>query len=334
MQLGVEMKRSARERPEAEPPLVHLPVQAEEVVQYLGGDDPAGLEGWIVDLTAGAGGHSLRLLDALPRIRLLALDQDPFVLVHARRTLEAHGDRARVRRARMSAVGEVLHAEGIGRVVGFLMDLGASSLQLDSTERGFSFQHDARLDMRMDPDRRRTAADIVNGWDEGDLADLFYYEGGETRARRIARAIVAARRNAPFLRTMALADLVERTVGRRGRIHPATRVFQSLRRATNEEADELDAALEAADRWLVDGGRLAALAFHSGEGGALKRFFANGVDQGRWRMVTRKPLKPRREEVLANPRARSASLRVAERVRMGARPAGPMEPPEHRRRSR
>jgi 16S rRNA (cytosine1402-N4)-methyltransferase len=317
MLLGVEMERSAREDPNAERSSVHLPVLADEVVRTLGGEHPESLDGWIVDLTLGAGGHSSRLLAELPNIRLLGLDQDPDIIVHARRALDAHGDRARVRRARMSQVSDVLHEEGIGRVVGFLMDLGCSSLQIDSKERGFSFQEDGPLDMRMDPDRRRTAADIVNYWDEGDLADLFYYEGGESKARRIAHAIVAARRNTPFLRTLGLAELIERTVQRRGRIHAATRVFQALRRATNQEGEELEAALAAADRWLVDGGRLAAIAFHSGESGTVKRFLTSGVEQDRWRLVSRKPLKPARKEVLENPRARSASLRVAERVRLG-----------------
>jgi 16S rRNA (cytosine1402-N4)-methyltransferase len=317
MLLGVEMERSARKGPNADRPSVHLPVLADEVVQTLGGEDPEALQGWIVDLTLGAGGHSNRLLEALPNVRLLGLDQDPDILVHARRALEAHGDRARVRRARMSQLEGVLHAEGIGRVVGILMDLGASSLQLDAKERGFSFQVDGPLDMRMDPDRRRPASDIVNTWDEGDLADLFYYEGGEPKARRIARAIVEARRNAPFLRTLGLAELIERTAPSRGRIHAATRVFQALRRATNQEGEELEGALVAADRWLVDGGRLAALCFHSGESGAVKRFFARGVEEGRWKLTTRRPIKPSRAEVQRNPRARSASLRAAERVRLG-----------------
>ncbi len=306
---GVEMERSARARP-------HIPVLVNEVVRLLGGESSEALDGWIVDLTLGAGGHASRLLSELPSIRLLGLDQDPDILVHARRALAAHGDRARVRRARMSQVSEVLEAEGIGRVVGFLLDLGVSSLQLDSRERGFSFQEDGPLDMRMDPDRQRTAADIINRWDESDLADLFYYEGGEPKSRRIARAIGEARRNAPFLRTLALAELIERTVPRRGRVHPATRVYLALRRATNQESEELEAALQAAERWLVDGGRLAAIAFHSVESGAVKRFLARGVEQGCWSPLTRKPLKPSRGEVLENPRARSASLRVAERVRL------------------
>lgn len=317
MLAGVEMARSTRKDHDAEGTSVHLPVLCPDVVRLLGGEHPEELDGWIVDLTLGAAGHSSRLLAELPKIRILGIDQDPEILVHARRTLDAHGDRARVRRARMSEVGDVLHREGIDRLVGVLVDLGVSSLQLDRPDRGFSFQADGPLDMRMDPDRSRTAADIVNRWDEGDLADLFYYEGGETRARRIAHAIVESRRRAPFLRTLALADLIERTVGRRGRIHPATRVFQSLRRAVNEEGEELRCALEEADRWLVDGGRLVVISFHSGEDSDVKRFLQQGATEERWRVLTRKPIKAARAEVLANARARSAALRCGERVRLG-----------------
>jgi 16S rRNA (cytosine1402-N4)-methyltransferase len=292
---------------------VHTPVLADEVLQGLAGGGEAG---WILDLTVGAGGHAAHLLEALPGARLLGTDQDPQVLAHARRRLGRFGDRVRVRRARMSTLEDVLHAEGIGRVVAILIDLGVSSLQLDSAARGFSFQEDGPLDLRMDPDRERTAADVVNRWDEGDLADLLYYEGGETRARKIARAIVESRRRAPFQRTLPLADLIENTVGRRGRTHPATRTFQALRRAVNQEGEELAQALELADRWLVDGGRLGVISFHSGEDGTVKRFLARGAEEGRWRLLTKRPLRAGRPEVLANPRSRSASLRLAERVRL------------------
>ena len=193
----------------------------------------------------------------------------------------------------------------MGRVSGMLLDLGASSLQLDTPERGFSFSADAPLDMRMDPDRPRTAADIVNRWDEDDLADLFFHEGGETRSRRVAAAIVEARRRAPLLRTLALADLIERTLGR-AKLHPATRVFQALRRAVNEEGEELGAGLAVARDWLVDGGRLAVISFHSGEDAVVKRFLSEGAAEGEWRLAGRKPLRPGQAEV-----ARCAHLRDA-----------------------
>ncbi len=323
------MARLRRAREGGEPP--HIPVLAREVEQVFCGprpDEPlpgSALEGWIVDGTLGAGGHAARLLSACPRLRLIGIDQDPEALEHARGQLAPFGSRARIRRARLSALDAVLHEEGIARVCGMLLDLGASSLQLDSPERGFSFSIDAPLDMRMDPDRARTAADIVNRWDEADLADLFYYEGGEPRARQVARAIASARRGAPFLRTGALADLIERTLrapagpgGARSHLHPATRAFQALRRAVNEEGDELRAALSCAEAWMGDGGRLAVISFHSGEDGAVKRFLQEGEREGRWKVLTRKPLRASSQEVQENRRARSASLRVARRARAPA----------------
>ena len=294
---------------------VHQPVLPAQVLQYLGGDAPAALEGWIVDATVGAGGHAARLLAALPNVRLIGLDQDPAILPLAQRALAPFERRVRLRRGRFSQLPRILDEEGATKVVGVLMDVGASSLQLDSATRGFSFQHDGPLDMRMDPDRARTAADIVNQWDESDLADLFFYEGGETRSRKIAHAIVASRRRAPFQRTLALADLIERTLGGGGKIHPATRVFQALRRAVNEEGEELLAGLAAAEQWLVDGGRLVVISFHSGEDGEVKRFFAQGAQEGRWRVLTKKPVTAERAEQLANRRSRSALLRAGERVR-------------------
>jgi 16S rRNA (cytosine1402-N4)-methyltransferase len=319
------MASTQRKGASGEEPPVHVPVLRSEVVELLAGPGAATLEGWIVDGTLGAGGHAAALLEACPRARLIGIDQDPEVLAHARRRLARFGSRARLRHARVSTLDRVLHEEGATRVVALLLDLGASSLQLDHDARGFSFAVDAPLDMRMDPDRARTAADIVNRWDEADLADLFLYEGGEPRARKVARALVEARRRAPFLRTLALADLIERTLGRggaRAHLHPATRVFQALRRAVNEEGDELRAGLALAEAWLVDGGRLAVISFHSGEDGTVKRFLAEGARSGRWRLVTRKPVRAPREEVLRNRRARSAVLRCAERTRRGGPAAG------------
>jgi 16S rRNA (cytosine1402-N4)-methyltransferase len=312
---GVEMERRNESGAGGASRSVHEPVLAAEVVRFLGADSPNELEGWIVDGTLGAGGHSRALLAALPRVQLLGLDQDPEILAHARENLAPFGRRVQVRRARFSQLGAALDAVGARRVVGILLDIGASSLQLDSAGRGFSFHADGPLDMRMDPERERTAADIVNGWDESDLADLFFYEGGETRSRKIARAIVESRRRAPFQRTLALADVIERAVGGGGKTHPATRVFQALRRAVNEEGDELLAGLAAAEEWLVDGGRLAVISFHSGEDAEVKRFFAQGASEGRWDVLTRKPVTAGREELLRNRRSRSALLRVGARIR-------------------
>ena len=309
---------------------VHVPVLAQEVERLLGGrraqDDLCGL---LVDATLGAGGHSALLLERFPRLRLLGVDQDPEILSIARGRLEPFQSRVRTEHARMSELDGLL--ESLEEpVVGVLMDLGASSLQLDRPERGFSFSWDGPLDMRMDPRRERDAADIVNQWDEGDLADLFFHEGGERGARKVARAIVDARRRAPFRRTRALSELVALSLGRpirshggagsrphgagKASIHPATRVFQALRRAVNEEGEELEAGLEAARRHLSPGGRLLAISFHSGEDAVVKRYLAGGARAGEWDLVTRRPVEASPDEVRSNPRSRSAKLRVAERL--------------------
>ena len=293
---------------------VHVPVLAEAVAGAF--ETVAGGGGWVVDATLGAGGHSQLLLERYPELRLLGTDQDPEILALAQQRLAPFGERVQLECCRISDLARVIRKLRIGRPVGILMDVGVSSLQLDRAERGFSFLNDGPLDMRMDPERERTAADIVNNWDESDLADLFFHEGDEHRSRPIARAIVESRRRAPFQRTGALADLIARTLGGGGgRIHPATRVFQALRRAVNEEGEELRAGLETAEHWLDDGGVLAVISFHSGEDGEVKRFLADGGRAGRWEVVTRKPVRPDHNEVRTNSRARSSRLRIARRLR-------------------
>ena len=314
---------------------VHIPVLSEEVAHLLGGRcQPDSVEGLVVDATLGAGGHSALLLERFPRLRLLGTDQDPEILSVARERLELFSSRVRIEHARMSELTGLLR-DLDEAPIGLLMDLGASSLQLDRPERGFSFAWDGPLDMRMDPRRERTAADIVNSWDEGDLADLFFHEGGERGARRVAKAIVDARRRTPFRRTRGLSEIVALSLGRPVRagtprgaqkggktaIHPATRVFQALRRAVNEEAEELEAGLQAASDHLAEGGRLLAISFHSGEDGVVKRFLAGGSQAGAWELESRRPIESTRDEVRRNPRSRSAKLRVAIRRRSDGRDA-------------
>ncbi len=300
---------------------VHVAVLAAIVIDVFGGEEPDALAGWVVDGTLGAGEHAAQILATFRGVRLLGIDQDPAILAHAHARLAPFGDRARIRRARISELGRVLDEEGIARPVGMLFDVGVSSLQLDTAERGFSFQADGPLDMRMDPSRDRTAADIVNRWDEGDLADLFFHEGGETRSRKLAAAIVEARRRVPFRRTLALAELCERVLGRGGaggrtpKQHPATRCFQALRRAVNEEGEELYRALELAEDRLADGGRLVVISFHSGEDRQVKHFLAEGMRAGRWDVVTKKPRRADPNELATNRRSRSAVLRAAVRTR-------------------
>ncbi len=319
-----EMEQRTRSENDGGRP-VHVPVLPEEILRFLGGDEPSRTEGWIVDGTLGLGGHAALLLERLAGVRVLGIDQDPDARRLARGHLERFGERVRVRAARMSELSRVIRKERIGRPIGMLFDLGVSSMQLDRPERGFSLAADGPLDMRMDPTRERTAADIVNTWDESDLADLFYYEGDEPGARVVAREICRARRRAPFHRTAALADTIAAALGRPaggGRIHPATRCFQALRRAVNEEGEELLAGLQAAECWLADGGRLAVVSFHSGEDRVVKRFLAAGAREGRWEILTKKPVRPSPEEERRNRRSRSARLRVARRVR-GAGDEGP-----------
>jgi len=300
----------------------HVPVLLSETIDALRGDrSPEELEGWILDGTLGAGGHTRAILETFPNVRVFGTDQDPAMLAIASEELSSFGDRVQLARGRISHLCALCTERKIDRAIGVLFDLGASSVHFDDATRGFSFQQDGPLDMRMDPTRRRTAADIVNTWDESDLADLFYYEGGERRSRRIAHAIVESRRRAPFQRTLALADVISRAVGGRqgvgGKIDPATRVFQSLRRAVNEEGHELRRGLRIAEHVLVEDGRLVVLTFHSGEDGVVKRYLSERARDGRWQLVTKKPLGPGATERRSNPRARSARLRLAIRGRAG-----------------
>ncbi len=300
----------------SEPERVHTPVLVREVCSHFTDEAPESIAGWVIDGTLGAGGHSRALLEAYPNIKVFGLDQDPEVLSIAKRDLAAFEDRVVFARGRFSRLFALLSEAGIESAIGVLFDLGANSLHFDRPERGFSFAADGPLDMRMDPERRRTAADIVNSWDEEDLADLFYHEGGEKNSRRIAHAIVQARRRVPFLRTSALAETISGASGRKGgRIHPATRSFQALRRAVNEEADELMHGLKVAERVLEDHGRLLVITFHSGEDGVVKRYLQERARGGFWQLVNKKPLGPGAAERRTNPRARSARLRCAMRKR-------------------
>jgi len=268
-----------------------------------------------VDGTLGAGGHSALLLKAMPGIHVFGVDQDPEILDLARQNLQPFGDRVRISRSRLSNLARLARKLRCDRPVGWLMDVGASSLQLDRPSRGFSFQKDGPLDMRMDPRRKVTAADIINDWGEEALADLFFREGDEHRSRHIASAIVRARTRVPFKRTGALAELVAETLGGGARIHPATKVFQALRREVNQEGAELLAGLQTAEDLLEEGGVLAVIAFHSGEDQVVKRFLAEGAQAGRWELCSKKPIAPTHHEVRRNARARSARLRGAIRLR-------------------
>jgi 16S rRNA (cytosine1402-N4)-methyltransferase len=290
----------------------HVPVMPNEVVALL----QPGRGGLYVDCTAGAGGHSRLLLDA-GATRLLGLDRDPDALAIARASLAEWGERVELVHADYRDLPAVLDDRGIAGMDGALADLGVSSMQLDSADRGFTFRRDEPLDMRMDRTQGPTAADLLRDADERVLADTIFQYGEERFSRRIARAIVAARAEAPLETTGQLARVVRGAVPRRGhqRIDPATRTFQALRIWVNRELDGLDAFLTAAARRLLAGARLAVISFHSLEDRIVKHVFrALERAEAALRIVTKRPLVPGGAEVDANPRARSAKLRAIERV--------------------
>jgi 16S rRNA (cytosine1402-N4)-methyltransferase len=285
----------------------HVSVLLDETLELLA-VRPGGL--W-VDGTVGLGGHAAALLRAsAPDGRLLGLDRDTETLERARRALEIFGARVRLEAGDYRQIPERLGDE---RAQGVLLDLGVSSAQLDDAERGFSFQADGPLDMRMDRRQGETAAEVVNHLPEEELADLIYAYGEERRSRRIARAIVRARERAPLRTTAELAEVVRRASpvrrGSRRGLHPATRTFQALRIHVNRELEGLGEALERIAGCLAPEGRLAVIAFHSLEDRAVKTTFRELSRRGH-RLVTKKPVRPSETETRENPRARSARLRV------------------------
>ncbi|WP_419192258.1 16S rRNA (cytosine(1402)-N(4))-methyltransferase RsmH [Engelhardtia mirabilis] len=293
---------------------VHSPVLVAPILaacERVLGTDP---RGWFADATVGAGGHLTAALERFEGLCGVGFDWDPDSLAEARANLEPFGDRVRLARSAFAELESGLAATEVERPLAVLADLGVCSLHFDRPERGFSALKDGPLDMRMSPDVELTAAEIVNSWSEERLADLFFIEGGERRSRRAAAAVVEARRRVPFQRTMALAETVERALGPGGKVHAATRVFQALRRAVNDEGGQLEHGLAAAERALAPGGLLAIISFHSGEDGVVKRFLAAAAKAGRFESDGNKPVGPERSEALANPRSRSARLRTARRT--------------------
>ena len=312
----------------------HVPVLPEETLRYLAPERG----GLYVDCTVGLGGHAAALLDRAPRARLVGIDRDPEALAVAGRRLARFGDRALLVAANFHRLGAALAAAGIAgeRPAGVLADLGVSSLQLERAARGFSFRLEGPLDMRMGPGGR-TAADVVNRSPEGEMERIFRDYGEERQARRIARAIVSARERAPIETTTELAELVRRAKGtaagrregpgREGKIDPATRVFQALRIAVNEELEGLRGFVEEAARLLELEGRLVIISYHSGEDRIVKNALRD-LDRGEIdpitgrplaetrliEVLTKKPVRPSAAEVAFNPRSRSARLRAARRI--------------------
>ncbi len=303
----------------------HRPVLLSEVIDALQPRDGA----IYVDGTFGGGGYSRALLDAA-RCAVWGIDRDPDAIASGRALAAQYDGRLALIEGCYGDMDNLLAERGVDAVDGIALDLGVSSMQLDQAERGFSFRGDGPLDMRMSRSGP-SAADLVNHADERELADIIFKYGEERHARRIARAIVAARAQTPIERTAQLAEIVARVVGRGdGRIHPATRTFQALRIAVNDELGELERGLRAGEKLLRRGGRLAVVSFHSLEDRLVKDFMRQragamprpsrhmpalqAVSQATLKLVGRKPIVPGEAEAASNPRARSARLRVAEAI--------------------
>jgi 16S rRNA (cytosine1402-N4)-methyltransferase len=301
----------------------HRPVLVTEVVELLAPRAGA----LVVDATCGGGGHAEEILRTGADV--LAFDQDPDAIEYARERLIPYGGRVTLRQINFRNAGGTLDQLGIVGIGGALLDLGVSSRQLENAERGFSVMRNGPLDMRMDPRRELTAAIVVNSYTEEKLTRLFREFGEEPAARRIASQLVKLRKINPFQDTMQLAKAVEKVVGRHGRRHPATQVFQALRMEVNDELGALEEGLRVLTARLESGARIAVITFHSLEDRIVKNFFRDRsrefLDRPEWpgprpnpdfalRLVTSKPVEPGEDEQRVNPRSRSAKLRVAERI--------------------
>ncbi len=303
----------------------HQPVLYHEIILALQPISP----GHYIDATVGAGGHAWGILKACePEGMLLGLDLDPQALELAHQRLDAFGERAVLMQASYTTLQDQLRRLGWESVQGILIDLGVSSMQLDTPARGFSFQSEGPLDMRFNPNQPISASELVNRLSEAELAELIWRLGEESQSRRIARAICQAR---PLQTTSQLSEVIIRAVGRQGRLHPATRTFQALRMAVNQELQAIEAFMPQAIHALSPGGRLAMITFHSLEDRLVKQFLRresrNCICPPRQpvctchhtpslREVNRHPITPGETETQANPRARSAKLRVAEKLQL------------------
>jgi 16S rRNA (cytosine1402-N4)-methyltransferase len=304
--------------------IYHRPVLAQEVIELLA-PRPGSL---VLDATCGGGGHTEAILKTGADV--LALDQDPDAIGFAREQLAHVGSRVTLRQANFRHADKVLDELGIAKIGGAVVDLGVSSRQLENAERGFSIMRNGPLDMRMDPwHQTTTAADIVNSYTDEQLTQLFRDLGEEPAARRIANLIVKTRKESPFRETLTLARAIEKVVGRHGRRHPATQVFQALRMEVNDELGALQEGLRVLTSRLEPGARIAVISFHSLEDRIVKNFFRDRsrewIDKPEWpepkrnpdydlNLITSKPVEPGEDELRGNPRSRSAKLRVAEKL--------------------
>ena len=306
----------------------HIPVLLNEVLEALRCERP----GLYIDCTVGAGGHAKGILTSSPESRLIGMDWDNEAIETASENLKDFGARVTLIREDFSSLKTTLEERNIPEADGFLFDLGLSSMQLGSRERGFSFQEDAPLDMRMDKRKQTTAYDLVNKLPARELVDILRLYGEERWARKIVSALMRERENGPITGTRQLAEMIGSAVPpfyRRGPIHPATKTFQALRIAVNMELEHLETAIKDAVGHLKHGGRICVISFHSLEDRIVKGAFRDmergclcppripycicGLKQSLM-ILTRKPVRPSSSEIISNPRARSAKLRVAEKV--------------------
>ena len=288
---------------------MHTPVLAVEAIEWL----RIRPEGTYFDATLGTGGHAVEIAKRLTTGRLVGIDRDPQAIEIARERLNQYERQVTLMHAEFSKIGEVAKELALPPLDGVIADLGVSSLELDSRERGFSFRWGGPLDMRMNPGSPLTAEEIVNHWPEKELADVLYRKAEETNSRRIARAIVRAR---PIRDTEHLATVVAGGRKARGRqkLHPATKTFLALRIAVNREEEELEQFLSRTPATLNSGGRWIVLSYHSLEDRQVKRAFQDLARHGGFHVLTKKVIRPREEEVISNPRARSAKMRVIEKI--------------------
>jgi 16S rRNA (cytosine1402-N4)-methyltransferase len=303
--------------------IYHRPVMVREATELLAPRAGA----LILDATCGGGGHAEAILKTGADV--LGLDQDPDAIAQATQRLSEFGNRVTLRQENFRHADRAIDELGIKEIGGAILDLGVSSRQLENAERGFSLMRNGPLDMRMDPRAERTAAEIINSYSEEELTRLFRELGEEPAARRIATAIVKQRKTAPFRETLPLARMIEKIVGRHGKRHPATQVFQALRMEVNDELGALEEGLRIIVERLEAGARITVISFHSLEDRIVKNFFRERsreyFDSPEWPeprpnekrdllLITPKPLEPGQNEQRFNPRARSAKLRVAEKL--------------------
>jgi 16S rRNA (cytosine1402-N4)-methyltransferase len=283
----------------------HIPVLLEEVLHNLVSVE----DGLFVDATLGGGGHAYRILERYEHLRIIGIDADDVALTIAKEALRGFQDRVTLVRGNFKTLKEILLGIGVSSIDGILFDLGTSTYQIMG-KRGFSFNDEEALDMRMDMRETFTAYDVVNRYQQDELAKIIFEYGEEEKSRRIARAIVEARKKKPIDTAKELADLVAKVKWRRGRMHPATKTFQAIRIETNQELENLKTGIESAIEMLNPKGRIGVISFHSLEDRIMKETFRNSPALT---VLTKKPIRPERKEALMNPRSRSAKLRIAEK---------------------